>query len=92
MQWRNTRRTLVLIELKITFKVERHLNLWNEINQLNHSKKTNGELSTDIVKSLANNFVGYFAFFVNKMFANNTFPSKLKLADVSPIFVGHQRL
>ena len=62
------------------------MEVWNEINQLNRSKKTNGELSTDIIKSLANNCVEYFTFFVNQMFANSTFPNKLKLADVTPIF------
>ena len=41
------------------------LEVWNEINQLNRSKKTSGELSTDIIKSLANNCVEYFTFFVN---------------------------
>ena len=60
----------------------------NEINQLNHSKKTNGELSTDAVKSIADNFLEYITYYINQMCANSTFPNKLKMADVSPIFKG----
>ena len=58
----------------------------NENDQLNRSKKSNGELSTDIVKSIADNCLEYITYFANQTFTNSTFPDKLKLADISPIF------
>ena len=33
--------------------------VWNEIDQLHRSKKTNGELSSDVVKSIADNCLEY---------------------------------
>ena len=60
----------------------------NEIDQVNSSKKTSGELSTDVVKAIADNYLEYMTYYINQMFANSTFPNKLKLADVSPIFKG----
>ena len=62
------------------------LEVWNEINQLNLSKKTSGDLSTDIVKSISGSYLEYFTYFVNQVFADCTLPDKLKLANVSPIF------
>ena len=62
------------------------LEVRNEIDRLNRSKKTSEELSTDIVKSIADNCLEYITYYVNHMFASSTFPDKLKMADVSPIF------
>ena len=60
----------------------------NEIDPLNRLKKTNGELSTDVVKSTADNCHEYITYYINLMFAKSTFPNEIKLADVSPIFKG----
>ena len=60
----------------------------NEIDRLNSSKKTSGELSTDVVKSTADNCLEDITYYINQMYANSTFPNRLKLADVSPIFKG----
>ena len=51
-------------------------------------KTTNGELSTDVVKSITDTCIEYITYYINQMFANSTFPDKPKLADVSPIFKG----
>ena len=53
----------------------------NDIDQLNNSKKTSGELLTDVVKSIADNYLEYMTYYINQMFANSTFPNKLKPAD-----------
>ena len=45
----------------------------NEIDQLNSSKKTSGELSTDVVKSIADNCLEYMTYYIKQMFANSTF-------------------
>ena len=68
------------------FKPISSLEVGNEIDQLHSSKKTSGELSTDVVKFIADNCIEYMTYFKNQMFANSTFPNKRKLADVSPIF------
>ena len=60
----------------------------NEIDLLNSLKKTSGELSTDVVKSIADNCLEYITYYINQMFAISTFPNKLILADESPIFKG----
>ena len=75
----------VRTEETFEFQPVSSLEVWNDINQLNRSKKTSGDLSTDIVKSISGSCLEYFTFFVNQMVANSTFPDKLKLADVSPI-------
>ncbi len=73
---------------KKTFEFQQvsSLEVWNEINQLNCLKKTSGDISTYIVKSISGSCLEYLTYYINQMVANSTFPDKLKLADVSPIF------
>ena len=57
-----------------SFQPVSSLEVRNEIDQLNRSKKTNGELSTDIVKSIADNCLEYITYYANHMFASSIFP------------------
>ena len=68
------------------FKSVSPLEVWEEINKLDKSKKTSGEISTDVVKLISGCSLEHITYFINKMFSSNEFPGKLKLADVSPIF------
>ena len=61
------------------------LEVLEEINKLDKSKKTSGEISTDIVKLISGCSLEHITYFINKMFPNNEFPGNLKLADVSDV-------
>ena len=63
------------------------LEVRNYIDKLIRSKWTSGELSTDIVRSIAHDCLEYITY-INQIFENSTFPDNLKLADVSSIFKG----
>ena len=79
----------VRIEETFEFQPVSSLEVRNEINQLNRSKKTSGDPLTDItdiVKSISGSCLEYLTYFINQMVANSTFPNKLKLAGMSPIF------
>ena len=62
------------------------LEVWEEVNKLDSSKKTSGEISTDVVELISGYSLQHLTYFINKMFTNNEFPGKLKLADIPPIF------
>ena len=62
------------------------LEVWVEINKSDKSKKTSGEISTDIVKLISGCSLKHITYFINRMFLSYEFPGKLKLADVSTIF------
>ena len=62
------------------------LEVWEEVNKLDSSKKTSGEISTDVVKLISGYSLQHLTYFINKIFSNNEFPGKLNLADLSPIF------
>ena len=68
------------------FKSVSPLEVWEEINKLDKSKKTSSEISSDVVKLISGFSLEHITYFINKMFSSNKFPGKLKLADVSPIF------
>ena len=68
------------------FKSISPVEVWEEINKLDRSQKTSGEISTDIVKPISGCSLEHITYFINKMLSSNEFPGKLKLADVSPIF------
>ena len=71
---------------KYEFNFVAPIDVWNEINQLNDSKESSGEIPTDILKLLSGLCIDQITFYINKMFECSKFPDKLKLADVSPIF------
>ena len=71
---------------KFEFNFVAPIDVWNEINQLNGSKKSSGEIPTDILKLISGLCIDQITFYIDKMFECSEFPVKLKLADVSPIF------
>ena len=71
---------------KFEFNFFAPIDVWNEINQLNGSKKSSGEILKDILKLLLGMCIDQITLYINKMFEYSEFPDKLKLADVSPIF------
>ena len=71
---------------KFEFNLVAPTDVWNEINQLNSSKKSSGEIPTDILQLLSGLCIDQITFYISKMFECSEFPEKLKLADVSPIF------
>ena len=60
--------------------------VWNEINRLNTTKKTSGDLPTQILKSTSDLAFSAVTKLANEMVQQHMFPDKLKLADVSPVF------
>ena len=53
-----------------------------EINTLDSSKKTSGQVSTDVVKLISGCSLENITYFINKIFSVNEFTRNLKLADV----------
>ena len=68
---------------KFEFNFVAPIDVWNKINQLNSSKKSSGEIPTDILKLLSGLCIDQITFYINKMLECSEFPDKLKLADVS---------
>ena len=48
--------------------------VWEEVNKLNSSKKTSGEISTDVAQLLSCYSLQHLAYFINKMFRKNELP------------------
>ena len=71
---------------KFEFNFVAPIDVWNEINQLNSSKKSSEEIPADILKLLSGLCIDLITFYINKMFECSEFLDKLKLAEVSPIF------
>ena len=59
------------------FKSVSPLEVWEEINKLDKSKKTSSEISTDVVKLISWCSLEHITYFINKMFSSNEFPGKL---------------
>ena len=62
------------------------VSVWNEINQLNNTKKTSGEVSISSLKMVSDIYYQEITRHMNKSIESCEFPDKLKQADVSPIF------
>ena len=60
--------------------------VWDEINRLDTTKKTSGDLPTQILKSTSDLAFSAVTKLANEMVQQHMFPDKLKLADVSPVF------
>ena len=60
--------------------------VWNEINQLDKTKKTSGEVPISSFKMVSDLCYQEITHHMNKSIENCEFPDKLKKADVSPIF------
>ena len=60
--------------------------VWDEINRLDASKKTSGDLPVHILKLTSDLSFGAVTKLANEMVQQCIFPEKLKLADVSPVF------
>ncbi len=60
--------------------------VWDEINKLDSTKKTSGELPANILKLTSDLSFSVVTKFANEMVQQCIFPEKLKLADVSPVF------
>ena len=62
--------------------------VWDEINRLNTTKKTSGDVPTHILKLTSDLSFSAVTKLANEMVQQSTFPDELKLADVSPVFKG----
>ena len=60
--------------------------VWDEINSLDVSKKTSGDLPAHILKLTSDLSFSAVTKLANEMVEQCIFPEKLKLADVSPVF------
>ena len=67
------------------FKAFKYSELWDEVNRLNTSKKTRGDIPAHMLMTsdLSFNKVTNVA---NSMVQSSTFPDPLKLAHVSPVY------
>ena len=52
---------------KFEFNFVAPIDVWNEIKQLNSSKKSSGEIPTDILKLLSGLCIDQITFYINKM-------------------------
>ena len=60
--------------------------VFSEIYRLDKSKKTSGDIPVDMLKLAANHCYKEITHLINNGIKNSTFPSNLKLADLSPCF------
>ena len=60
--------------------------VFSEIYRLDKSKKTSGDIPVDMLKLAANHCYKEITHLINNGIKNGTFPSNLKLADLSPCF------
>lgn len=60
--------------------------VWDEINRLEITKKTSGDVPTHILKLTSDFSFSAVTKLAIEMVQQCTFPDKLKLADVSPVF------
>ena len=62
--------------------------VWDEINRLDTTKKTSGDVPTHILKLTSDISFSAVTKLANEMAQQSTFPDELKLTDVSPVFKG----
>ena len=65
---------------KFEFNFIAPIDVWNEINQLNSSKKSSGEIPTDILKLLSGLCIDQITLYIKRI------SGQIKIANVSPIF------
>ena len=63
-----------------------HTLVFSEIMHLDKTKKTSGHVPVDMLKLSANHCCKEITFHINNAINDSSFPSDLKIADVSPIF------
>ena len=68
------------------FRLFTHAELWDEINRLDNTKKTSGDLPTHILTLTSDLSFSAVTKLVNEMVQRCIFPEQLKFADVSPVF------
>ena len=71
---------------KFAFQAFEFSEVWDEINHLNTTKKTSGDIPTHILKMTSDLSFNKVTNIANSMVKSCTFPDPLKLADVSPGF------
>ena len=60
--------------------------VWDEVNRLDTTKKTSGDVPTHILKLTSDLSFSAVTKLANKMVEQCTFPDERELADVSPVF------
>ena len=68
------------------FRLFEPVEVWDEINRLDNTKKTSGDLPTHIFKLSYDLSFSAVTKLANEMVQRCIFPEKLKFADVSPVF------
>ena len=71
---------------RFVFRPFKPAEVWDEINRLDTTKKTNRDLPTHILKLTSDNPFSAVTKLANEMVEGCTFPDDLKLADISPVF------